>query len=164
MTRNKNKREIKPFPKFEDAQPFDPAEFNTALSWYENAALKKAKVDNPQDYGATFDFGNGKIERIAFTDIPLNRGMIALKERYGDDQDKFFSIVLRIQSLFKLYQDKNVEKYLRRNGEIVEIHPAVIDAAATVKLNDQGWFPVDKFIETVDELIHIKYKDDESID
>jgi hypothetical protein len=164
MTRNRKKREIKPFPKFEDAQPFDPAEFNTALDWYENAALKKAQVDNPEKFGAIFDFGNGKVEEIRFTDIPMNRGMIALKERYGDDQDKFFSIVLRIQSLFKIYQDGVVEKYIRRKGEIVEIHPAVVDAAASVKLNDQGWFPVDKFLETVDELIHTKYKDDESIE
>jgi hypothetical protein len=32
MTRKHKHNSIKPFPKFEEAQPFDPDEFNTALN------------------------------------------------------------------------------------------------------------------------------------
>ena len=164
MTKNRNSRYIKPLPKFEDAQPFDPAEFNTALDWYQNTALKIAKIENPNEFGFVFESGDGSVKNYSFTDIPFNRGMFALKERYGDDQDKFFSIVVRTQALFKIMHDEKIKKYMREGGEYTEVHPAVTDAAAFAIVGKDGFFPVDEFIVTVDELIHTKYKDDESIE
>lgn len=163
MARNRKKREIKPFPKFEDAQPFDPDEFNTALNWYQNAALNIAKIKNPNEYGFGFETGDGNVENYGFTDIPLNRGMFALKERYGDDQDKLFSMIFRIQALFKIMHDEQIKKYMREGGEYTEVHPAVTDAAAFAIIGNDGFFTVDEFIKTVEELIHTKYKDDKSI-
>jgi len=164
MTRNRKKREIKPFPKFEDAQPFDPAEFITALEWYQNAALNIAKIENPNEFGFGFKSGDGKVNNYSFTDIPFNRGMFALKERYGDDQDKFFSIVVRTQALFKIMHDEKIKKYMREGGKYTEVHPAVTDVAAFAKVGKDGFFLIDEFIKTVEEFIHTKYKDDKSIE
>lgn len=163
MTKHRKRREMKPFPKMEEAQPFDPDEFNTALNWYQNAYMHQAHVSNPENYKVNIDYGNGKVDQIGFTDIPMNRGMIALKERYGHDTLKFFSITMRIWAMFHIMHDPNMKKYIRHGEEYDEFHPAVLDAAALVMLDKDGNFPVDVFFSKVEELIETKYKGDETI-
>lgn len=163
MTTNRKRHQGKPFPKFKDAIPFDPDEFNTALNWYQNTAIKKAQITNPEEFGVNINMGNGKVEHISFTDIPMNRGMIALKERYGHDTDKFFSIAMRIFALIHIMHDDHLKKYQRIGEDFTEVHPAVTDAAALVMLGEDGFFPVELFISQVEELIKTKYIDDDSL-
>jgi hypothetical protein len=92
----------------------------------------------------------GKVEQIGFTDIPMNRGMIALKERYGDDTDKFFSITMRIFAMIHIMHDPKMNKYMRESGEYTEFHPAVLDAAAVVMLDKDG-----NFLTCPQSLYHI---------
>lgn len=161
MAKNRKPRRINPLPSYDKLQTIDPDEFDTALGWYMNAAAKKAIVENPTNLGLTLIDENGKVSGIRFTDIPLNRGMVALKERYGNDSDKYFSVATRMFALFKILHDPALGEWMRRGEEITEVHPAVIDAAATVRINFEGNFTLEEFIVKVKELANTKYKDEE---
>jgi len=164
MTTNRKKYQGLRFPKMEEAMPFDPDEFNTALNWYQNTYMNEAKIDKPSKFGVNLDYGNGKVDHIRFTDIPMNRGMIALKERYGHDTNKFFSISMRIFAFIHIMHEERLKKYTIAGEDFVKIHPAVTDAAALVMLDEHGNFPVDAFIEKVEELIKTKYDGNETCD
>ncbi|MCL4559871.1 MAG: hypothetical protein M1281_04545 [Chloroflexi bacterium] len=164
MARKPKRKTIKRFPTYDQLLPIDPDEFNTALNWVQNVATQKAQVTNPTDMGLNLDFGDGRVDHITFTDIPMNRMMIALKERYEDDPDKMYSISMRIFALFKIMHDPTVaDKWMRKGEEegVTEVHPGVTDAAATVRLNEEGYFPLDEFLARVKELADTKYKDEE---
>jgi hypothetical protein len=76
-----------------------------------NAAVKRALVPSPTHFGLNLDLGE-KVEHISFTDIPMNRAMIALEERYGDDTDKFFSVTGRMWALFHIMHDPAMTEYM----------------------------------------------------
>ncbi len=156
----RHRRIVKPFPTFNQMGPIDPDEFNTALSWAMNAASKRAQITNPTKLGVNIDLG-GNIERISFTDIPLNRALVALKERYGDNTDKFFNISNRIFAFFHIMKDPAMALYIKKGVELTEVHPAVTDAAAEVMLDSEGNFPPDIFFSKVKELAATKYKAEE---
>ena len=81
---------------------FDPEEFATAFIFANNAASHHAIVTNPSTLGLRLDLGKGEVEEIWFTDIPENRMMSALKERYGHNTAKFASACARTMALEKL--------------------------------------------------------------
>jgi len=146
---------------FDKIQPVDPDEFDTALNWAMNAAARKAIVTNPSKMGLNLDLGDGEVQRITFTDIPMNRAMMALKERYGSS-DKMYSVTLRIFALFQIMHNPAMEKWMRNGQEgWTEVNPAVTEAAATVTLDGDGNFPVETFFDKVKELAETKYKDED---
>lgn len=150
----------KPFRSPDQIEPIDPDEFDTALNWAMNAASRKAVVTDPSKMGLNLDLGNGRVEHIGFTDIPMNRALMALKERYGDSEKMFF-VSMRIFALFQIMHDPAMTKWMRQGGEFTEVHPAVTEAAATIMLNNDGNFPVDIFFAKVEELSKTKYKDED---
>jgi hypothetical protein len=158
MTRNHRRRNIKPFPTFDKIQPIDPDEFNTTLNWCMNASIGKAIVENPSKRRLSIVDDDGKVSHIHFTDIPMNRILMAIQERYEDDTDKYFSVAMRIFELFSIMHKPEMAKWMRVDEEITEVHPAVTDVAATVMLNAEGKFPLDEFLAKVKELAETKYK------
>lgn len=153
----RNRRIVKPFPTFDQCNPIDPDEFKTALNWAVNAAAKRAKVTNPSKLGVNIELGDS-IERISFADSPLNRALVALKERYFDDSDKFINISRRIFALFDILRHPAMAAYTQVEGEFTEIHPAAADAAAEVMLDSKGNFPPELFLAKVKELAETKYQ------
>ncbi len=159
MARNKGDNADKPLPKFDQIQPIDPDEFDTALNWAMNAASGKAIVTNPSKTRLNIDLGNGKVEQIGFTDIPINRAMMAITERYGNS-DKNYFVSMRMFALFHIMHNPAMNKWMKKGEEMIGLHPAVIEAAATVMLGSDGNFPVNSFLAKVEQVAKTKYKEE----
>ena len=160
MTRNR-KQKIKPFPSYDKIQQIDPDEFITTFIWAMNAARGEAHLDSPTKQKLNIREDGGNISQIVFTDHPTNRVIFAIKERYRGDTDKFFSVATRIFAIGNILRDPSMSKWVKSTGENVELHTAVVAAAATVPINSEGEFNLDEFKSKVEELATTKYKDEE---
>ena len=65
----------------------DPERFHFALGVYCAAAAMKGPYPNPQQFGLNLVEDDGSAKRISFTDIPGNRGMLAVKKEFPDPEE-----------------------------------------------------------------------------
>jgi hypothetical protein len=118
------------------------------------AASYKMPTPSPTKFGLALTENDGTVMNIRFTDIPLNRGMLAIREHCGGDPSKFFSLAFRLFALGSILRRKEIAPWIRRNVSpgVDEVHPAVIEAAATLPLNSRGHFDARTFFQKVKEV------------
>ena len=94
------------------------------------AANLKTPVENPANKGLILEYGDGKQERIQFTDIPENRAMFALQKEFGRSGDrlKFYGLVSRVYALQAMMQDPRFEAY----AEPVPDDPGQVDIEGVI--------------------------------
>lgn len=160
MPRKHKPKRDKPLPPFEEMPPIDPDVFIVAVNFAMNAASGNAITDDPTKAGINLVEENGSVSELRFTDIPMNRAMLALKERFAGDSAMFSSAATRMFALGKVLEDPRLSKWIKHGDDSDEVHEAVIETAATIRLDANGEFPLDKFILQVEELTESKYKDD----
>ena len=146
-------------PDTQDLPAFDPDEFATAFIFANNAASNNATVTNPSDLGINLDLGNGQVKGIQFSDIPMNRMMVALKERYGHEPTKFYSACFRTWSLINIAHRPELSEWVIRHEDGAEMHDVMVEAAAVTKLDQHGEFPLNEFMESVRYFLSTKYAD-----
>lgn len=75
--------------------------------------------------------------------------------------------MVRFQALMDLYVSDVLSDWMRPSGTILadgessgeDIHPAIIDIAATQRLSPNGRFARKKFLEAVERNVHENYQD-----
>jgi hypothetical protein len=150
--------------RFRKAQPIDPDEMNFIIALATAAATYKMPHKNPVGVPVTLDMGNGEIETIKLADIPMNRGMMAIKRHCGNDGEKFFSASLRFIALGAVYTDKRCEQYVRdvpEDERVWDVSAAIGHVAGVMPLDDHGTFDLDKFFSLAEEINRTKYADED---
>ncbi|MDH3695274.1 MAG: hypothetical protein OER96_11975 [Gammaproteobacteria bacterium] len=93
---------------------------------------------------------------------PLTRSAHALRDIYGAGTVKFESTMARFAALMQLFSQGVLGEWVKPSDErsgSSDIHPAVIDTAARMRLSDNGKFPVKKFLSAVNKTSRDKYAD-----
>ena len=88
---------------------------------------------------------------------PYNQVSYAAREQLGEGHEYLGCFNYRFWALIGLYQRGHLSQWVTpREGEseATVFHPAVLLAAAEVKLTKNGRFPIRQFIERVEEIIH----------
>lgn len=79
---------------------------------------------------------------------PMGQLSLVLGDRYGKDQRKIVSILLRVVALEKLLQDARIKHWTcddEGNEDRIEVNESVFEVAATIQLNDDGTIDEDMF-------------------
>jgi hypothetical protein len=121
-------------------KPVDMDRFRFALGVYGAAAEMKGPYDNPQTFALNLVDGDGSTSCIRFTDIPENRGMLAVKKEFPDP-DEFHSLMCRIWMVPDVVRNPKLTKMglVRRDSEgNPEIHDAIINALASAPFRKSG--------------------------
>ena len=140
------------------AIPLDPQEFAFAFDLFQAAGSSKMPTKNPTQCIVNLDMGGGRIDKLAFADIPFNRGMLAISRHFADESDKYYAFMLRLDALSDLLRDESdiARQWIRpmkndgRDGK--DIHAAVVDLSATAPLNSKGCFNHKTFFAAVKNL------------
>lgn len=91
-------------------------------------------------------------QHLALTDIPSNRGMMAIRGQFPSE--KFQPIMMRIWALAPLLDDPGMAQFVRpaSDGDGEEMHGAVYEVAGTMPLNAKGEFNRNTFFRRVKTL------------
>lgn len=143
----------------QDAVEFDPAEFAGVFE----IAIRSGETPQSGDLGdldVELAVDDGLPVRLS--DTPFNRAGIALKQHYSEDETRFLSALFRFRALMDLITNNAlgpwIRSSIRREGSN-RIHPAVLDVASHLRLSRNGKFPVNKFLESVEETAKAHYAD-----
>lgn len=135
----------------ERIRPVDPERFRFALGVFQAAAAMKGPFPNPQNFSLHIVDDDRTANTISFTDIPENRGMIAIKKEFPDPEE-FQCIGFRILTFSEVIKnDKLVSMGLIRMDEHgqTEVHDSVILALAQAPFRKSGALDKKAFIELV---------------
>jgi hypothetical protein len=128
-------------PNFEERiKAVEPERFLFALGVYQAAAAIKGPYVNPSEFSFSLVEKDGSAIKIQFTDIPENRGMLAVKKEFPD-ANEFQNLSFRIMTFSEVLRDRKLIKMgLVRHGEggDIEIHDAVINALAMAPFRKSG--------------------------
>ena len=94
-------------------------------------------------------------QEFVLTDNPLNRATLAIREQCGDDGEMFQAVMYRLFALMKVLDNKKIQRWTRvsaKKSDGIEIHPAVLEAAASLPLNKRGRFQVQGFLKAVEAI------------
>lgn len=147
-------------PPFEETPEVDPEEFRSAYFLYANAAVRKVLVRNPARETLRLPEEDGSYGSYRLTDNKMSRGVTAIHSRYRDDPQKYSAVLTRIFALTKLMGADALGEWCVRTAGGFDMHDAVIDAAAAVRLEETGLFPRDEFLREVERIAEEKYPEE----
>lgn len=136
---------------FKDTAPIDPDEFAFAFNLGVAATTYRMPMKSPREYKLNIK-SDGEMRSVQFADIPMNRMAFAIREHCGDDYDKFKSILARNIALIHVVRSDKAKSWMRIGPEAREIHPAVVEAAAVMPLDEKGEFDEGPFFKEVAEI------------
>lgn len=100
---------------------------------------------------------------------PWQKAADAIAQLFVNDKDNFGPAMIRFQALMDLYVHDTLSPWIRPSSESQanastqqagdDIHPAIIDVAATMRLSNNGRFAPRKFIEAVEQNVELNYRD-----
>lgn len=131
---------VTPQEPFPQTGPVDPEEFMFAMQLGCAAYSGQMPTRNPRTYGLNFAEEDGTIQRIAFTDIPLNRAALAIGNHCASDKKKFVAIMLRYFAFLDLWKREDMKAWVKDepDGKHILLHGAVLEAAATMPINPKS--------------------------
>ena len=80
-------------------------------------------------------------------------------ERFNDDQRAAESFIDRFLSLIKLIDHEQAQPYVFVSNNVMKLHPAMLEVAATLRTRKNGSFPDRRFFAEVDEIAECHYAD-----
>ncbi len=128
------------------------------------AATYKMPHKNPVGVPINLDMDNGEIETVKLADIPINRGMMAIKRHCGNDREKFFSAALRCMALAAVYKDERCKQYVRdvpEDEQVWDVSAAIGHVAGVMPLDEDGEFDLDKFFVQAQEIKRTKHGEED---
>jgi hypothetical protein len=135
-------------PACEDALAFEPSEFASAYESVARASMEIA-ARGRREIGASITGGDSPEEAQRARGKTLANAFAPLRERYKDEDEKYYSLVHRLIALAKLLKSGHLKGYVHSSAEGIKVHRAVMAAAASVKLTREGEFPVEFFLKEV---------------
>ncbi len=141
----------------------DPEQFAFALQLGSAASTYRMPMESPSKMGVGLEMPDGTVQQIRFTDVPLNRLALAIREHFGPDRKTFASVMTRFFALQRLWKNNRMKKWVRKvEGEpgAREVNEAVFTAAATLAVNAQGRFDENLFFKKVEEIAKVIDEED----
>jgi hypothetical protein len=126
-----------------------PEELTFALGVSGAAASGRTPQSGVGHLGINLDEGDG-LQRLSLTDTPMNRGAVAIRKQF--DSELFHPIMHRLWALGRMTKDGRAQEFVRSaedDPDMMEIHQAMIDVAASMTLNKDGNFNAQKFFRRV---------------
>lgn len=129
--------------------PLDPEEFSQVFA----LAMKAAEREWP----ATMQ--DGSASDYLISELPFWVAMGPAMEHYTADADEAISAMVRMTELVQLARSGALGQWVRPNPDKPEsqLHPAVIEAAATTRLTPATKFPLPEFLGEVHRIASEKY-------
>jgi len=95
------------------------------------------------------------VEQASADDLenPYYRAALAVRDLLGEESPMFSPAMTRFTALMDLYGRHALDEWLRpspKGGQSHDIHPAIIDIAARMRLSDNGRFAQRKFLDAVE--------------
>lgn len=143
----------------QDACRFEPADF-AAVFEIAISSGETLRHEDSADLDVELTGDDGLPVRLSNT--PFNRAGIALKRHFGNDDTRFVSALFRFHALMELVTNNALGRWMRssiRHEGSTRLHPAVLDVASHMRLSKNGRFPVNKFLEAVEETAKAHYPD-----
>ncbi len=149
----------------EEVKPVDVEEFSFALAVGGAAYAYRMPMSSPSENKILLEDEEGNIEEIRLTDVPLNRAALAIRDQCRGDMEMFQSIMHRVFAFMNLRNHEKMQRWTKQSDdpEQIGIHSAVIEAAATLPLDQYGHFEPNRFFQTV-EVIAASGKYDDAED
>ena len=141
-------------PRPEAIPPVAPDQFQFGVLLASAAFGYRMPMDSPAKQGVTLRMEDGSTCRLAFTDIPENRAMIAMRDHFGGDHEAFFAAAMRFFALMRVWKSPRNKAWLRPaedDPRSIMVHDAVFRSAARVPLNAEGCFDEGPFFAQVEE-------------
>lgn len=138
-----------PIPAYEDALPFEPEEFSLA---YELLARASAGITarRRSQLGASITGGDTPGDATRARGAVLSDAFEPLRECYGDGTVRYYSAVHRLTALARFIKGGHLGRRVRSDARGVRLDPAVLAAAATVRLTCAGEFPAEEFLREIE--------------
>ena len=155
MTKRKARKKPAGQPRPENIKPVDPEQFGFAMQLGSAAASYRMPMESPTKQGLNIEMSDGTVQRLAFTDIPMNRAAMAIRDHFAPDMETARAAMMRWMALIRISSSEKMTRWRRRpadDSDNIEIYAAVFDAAATVPLTDTGDFDEELFFRKVEEI------------
>ena len=146
----------------EELPPLNSAEFASIFDRAIEAGAGQIKIPDPSKLSLEVAEEDGSVTRIGLTDSPINRMGVAIRQEYGADSEMFQNIMFRILALMKaLHHPETMEAMVEEceDSEGAMVHPAVIEAAALLPLNEEGDFEIQELLREAEKIAEEKYPD-----
>lgn len=144
----------------EEFPPLDVQEFILCVELAVAAAEQKlAPLTPPPAFGVNLEDEDGRVSQIRFTDHPMNRKAIAIKEHCGADREKCRNVITRYFALESLIPVLTQQGHIKDGDGELFVQEAVFHAAATEPIVDAIRFVEDEFLARVRHLNETIYKD-----
>ncbi len=142
----------------EELLPLDPEEFSRVFALAMKAAGEKASPTTPELPRVKLEEEDGSVSEYQFIDIPVNRAMMQVVAHYKD-KAQGISALARVNEVIRIARSEDLAQWVRESPDKPEsqIHPAVIEAAATIKLTKALRFPLPEFLREVHRIASEKY-------
>ena len=141
-----------------EAIPLDPEQFRCVLNLATRAGQGDIPTIDPEELGVSFfDEETGIIEEIQLANNPLARMALTVSSFYREDEDGYFSAMLRIFGFMNIVRHPELEPWTDDDGETTHVHDAVIEAAAVAELDEEGLFLIGPFLDLVRQIAREKY-------
>ena len=139
--------------------PLDPEEFSQVFALAMKAAAKAPPATNPELPRGSSVEEDGAVSESQGVDTPFTRAMDSVFAHYKDRVLEALSALGRVDEVMNLARSGDLAPWVRSNPDTPEsqIHPAVIEAAATTRLTKATAFPMPEFLREVRRLASEKY-------
>lgn len=94
----------------------------------------------------------GDVDAIRFRDTVVSRVIFSVKDHFGAGSLKWKAFMMRYWALQDLQDDKRMERWTRSKGDEILFFEGLIEAAASLPLDDQGDFDANQFFAEVEAL------------
>lgn len=117
----------------------DYEKFSFYFDVFNKAAAMQIPCKNPE----TVSFGiedDGEIKQYSFSDIPVNRGMMAIMDemRNVETEDDIFSIGMRVMAFGEFVNDRKFSKFFKTEDGDMYISESLLKAISEAKYKKSG--------------------------
>jgi hypothetical protein len=141
-------------PQFSEIGPIDVEEFRFVVQLANAAGSFKMPMDSPLLGGIKLVGEDGSIRKLAHPNVAIHRASVAIRDHYEDDPAGFFAAATRFFAFLMIQRSERMEAWREDSDEpgTTLVNEAVLDAAATQPLNDNGEFAEDEFFSAVERI------------
>ena len=144
---------------FEDLIPFEGDEFRRAFDVVLRAMSDKFVVPEPGVILKEDEKGNLREYPIDVGAAALLSATDAMIWLYAPEPHKYVSLTARFCAFLKIPFDPDFARWCVKSDGALNVHHAVIEAAGTVRLTEEGYFPKNEMIKEIERIIREKYSD-----
>lgn len=139
--------------------PLDPEEFKRVFALAMKAAAKERPPTNSELPGGKMVEEDGSVSEDQVAETPFTWSMDPVMAHYKDEVLQGLSAMTRVDEIMELARAGALGQWVRPNSDTLDslIHPAVIEAAATIRLTKALRFPLPEFLREVRRIASEKY-------